>query len=229
MPHLLLVTDVGRRDLAPQILHNLQQRDFTISVASGPRQLRSAFPKADLILFDLSSPSEPLQDTIRELEEGARAREVPVMALVPEKALAGLGPESWFVDFLVEPFTPEELRLRVRRLLHATRRSEGREELLADDLVMNTGRYEVSLGDRLIDLTYKEYELLRFLLSHPGRVFSRETLLQQVWGYDFYGGTRTVDVHVRRLRGKIEDGTHSFIETVRNVGYRFRGKTETGR
>lgn len=73
-----------------------------------------------------------------------------------------------------------------------------------------------------MDLTYKEYELLRFLASRPGRVFTREALLSQVWGYDYFGGSRTVDVHIRRLRAKIEDASHSFIDTVRGVGYRFR-------
>jgi two-component system alkaline phosphatase synthesis response regulator PhoP len=83
-------------------------------------------------------------------------------------------------------------------------------------------RYEVTVSGRKVDLTFKEYELLRVLASNPGHVYSREALLQTVWAYDYYGGTRTVDVHIRRLRSKINDVEHRFIETVWNVGYRFR-------
>ena len=89
------------------------------------------------------------------------------------------------------------------------------------DLVINQSRYEVTISDIRIMLTFKEYELLRLFASSPGTVFTREQLLSKIWGYDYFGGTRTVDVHIRRLRSKIEDANHTFIETVWNVGYRF--------
>ena len=89
------------------------------------------------------------------------------------------------------------------------------------DLVIDCSKYEVKIDDKQVDLTYKEYELLKFLATNPGRVYSRDALLNKIWGYDYYGGTRTVDVHIRRLRGKIEDNKHAFIDTVRNVGYKF--------
>ena len=92
------------------------------------------------------------------------------------------------------------------------------------NLVIDLSNYTVHLSSEPIDLTYKEFELLRFLATNPDRVFGREQLLNKVWGYDFYGGARTVDVHVRRLRAKIESKHDTFIETVRNVGYRFRAK-----
>ena len=98
---------------------------------------------------------------------------------------------------------------------------DARNVLRCGDLEMDLANYTVQVGDRPVELTYKEYELLRVLATNPGRVLNRETLLNKVWGYDFYGGARTVDVHIRRLRFKIEDRHHSFIETVRNVGYRF--------
>ncbi|MBI3087283.1 MAG: winged helix-turn-helix transcriptional regulator [Candidatus Omnitrophica bacterium] len=88
-------------------------------------------------------------------------------------------------------------------------------------LAMDFERYEVHVRGEPVDLTYKEFELLKFLATHPGRVFSREALLDKVWGYDYYGGTRTVDVHVRRLRAKLETGRRVYIQTVRNVGYKF--------
>jgi two-component system alkaline phosphatase synthesis response regulator PhoP len=90
------------------------------------------------------------------------------------------------------------------------------------DLSIDVEMCEVSLGGNLVELTFKEYELLKFLATYPGRVHSRDVLLDRVWGYDYYGGDRTVDVHIRRLRSKIEDHNHTFIDTVRNVGYRFR-------
>ncbi|MEK7214794.1 MAG: response regulator transcription factor, partial [Chloroflexota bacterium] len=129
-----------------------------------------------------------------------------------------------FDDFLLDPMRPTELGTRLgqsfRRLGKAT--AEGAEVIRCADLVMDTNRYEVAVAGHAIDLTYKEFELLRFLAANQDKVFTREMLLNRVWGYDYFGGARTVDVHVRRLRSKIEDRDHQFIETVRNVGYRFR-------
>jgi DNA-binding response OmpR family regulator len=125
-------------------------------------------------------------------------------------------------DFVRRGSPPEDLTARVRRALWKRHRVDSRNVLVVGDLVMDLANYTVQVGGRTIDLTYKEYELLRFLSTNRDRVYSRETLLNKVWGYDFYGGARTVDVHVRRLRSKIEDRHHTFIETVRNVGYRFR-------
>jgi len=123
-------------------------------------------------------------------------------------------------DFIVAPARDAELRVRIARLVSLNPQSGNR--ILRGDLAIDVDNCEVSLGGRLIELTYKEYELLKFLASNPGRVHTRETLLDRVWGYDYYGGDRTVDVHIRRLRSKIEDSGHTFINTVRNVGYRFR-------
>ena len=90
-------------------------------------------------------------------------------------------------------------------------------------------KYEVSLNGSILTLTFKEYELLKFLATHPGKVFTRDAILNKVWGYDYYGGTRTVDVHIRRLRSKLEEGSQSFLETVRGVGYKFIGESANGR
>ena len=117
----------------------------------------------------------------------------------------------------------EAIALRVQRLLDAVTPPPAPGVVSNGDLVIDTNRYEVFLAGRPVLLTFKEYELLKVLGSNPGRVYSRETLLEQVWGYAYFGGTRTVDVHIRRLRSKIEDAQHTFIDTVWNVGYRFRG------
>ena len=110
---------------------------------------------------------------------------------------------------------------RVRRAIWLKSGVESDNTLSAGDLRLDLANYKVYVSGRPIELTYKEYELLRFLATNQDKVFTREALLNRVWGYDFYGGARTVDVHIRRLRSKIEDRAHTFIETVRNVGYRF--------
>ena len=125
-------------------------------------------------------------------------------------------------DFIIPPYRPVEVALRIQRLIKRSRPDDAVAPLKNGELTIDLARYEVTLSGRRVDLTFKEYELLRFLAASPGKVFTRETLLNRVWGYDYFGGTRTVDVHVRRLRSKIETTTGSFIETVRNVGYRFR-------
>ncbi|MBI2853145.1 MAG: response regulator transcription factor [Chloroflexi bacterium] len=120
------------------------------------------------------------------------------------------------------PGRTEELDLRVQRLLGKRARTGESDQVKSGDLVIDVAKCEVTVDNRPIMLTFKEYQLLKFLASSPGRVFTRETLLNKVWGYEYYGGDRTVDVHIKRLRSKIEDANHSFIETVRNIGYRFR-------
>ena len=129
--------------------------------------------------------------------------------------------EDLFDDFCLSPFHPRELDARLRHLFFRAGRSSQPDVVRYEDLVLNLETYQALLGDRPLDLTYMEYELLRFLASHPGRVFSREMLLSRVWGYEYYGGSRTVDVHIRRLRAKLGEGHASLIQTVRSVGYRF--------
>lgn len=128
-----------------------------------------------------------------------------------------------FDDFCVVPAHPSELEARVRHLL--LRESAGFElppEIVTyESLELNVETYQASIDGRPLDLTYMEYELLKFLASSPGRVFTRETLLTQVWGYEYYGGARTVDVHIRRLRAKLGEEHAGLIQTVRSVGYRF--------
>jgi DNA-binding response OmpR family regulator len=123
-----------------------------------------------------------------------------------------------FVDF---PVPGEELVARIRRAVRGRAGADGPDVLRFGDLAIDQAGYRVFVSDRPVELTYKEYELLRCLALNQDKVCTREMLLSNVWGYDFYGGARTVDVHIRRLRSKIEHSTRSLIETVRNVGYRF--------
>lgn len=175
----------------------------------------------DLAIVDLSSVGEDW--TAASLLDGSAGGEaVPVIAIAGPDQIAAFDPIREVDDYVRLRSAPDDLLVRVRRLLWKKHRVDSRNVLKCGDLVMDLGNYTVQVGGRTVELTYKEYELLRFLATNRDRVYSRETLLNKVWGYDFYGGARTVDVHVRRLRSKIEDRHHTFIETVRNVGYRFR-------
>jgi DNA-binding response OmpR family regulator len=129
-------------------------------------------------------------------------------------------------DFVLEPVHPEELALRVRRLVRKGGINESKYQLSHGYLTIDTEGCQVFLDGVPVDLTFKEYELLSFLAKNPGKVRTRAVLLNQVWGYDYYGGERTVDVHIRRLRVKLESGDHTFIETVRGIGYRFKAAQE---
>jgi len=147
-------------------------------------------------------------------------RQIPLIALVSGEKLNGL--DSNIDDFVVKPWEPNEVTVRIKRILGKKESIDNEDIIRCGDLVIDSAKCEVSLSGKPIMLTFKEYQLLKFLASNKGKVFTRESLLNKVWGWDYYGGDRTVDVHIRRLRSKIEDPTHTFIETVRNIGYRLR-------
>ena len=144
----------------------------------------------------------------------------PVLVVAsPESVEALDGAE--FDDFLVTPIDPAELAVRVSRLTIGAGIAAPDEVISFKDLSLNLATYQATVGSEPIDLTYMEYELLRFFATNAGRVWSREQLLNRVWGYDYFGGAWTVDVHVRRLRAKLGEERSSWITTVRSVGYRF--------
>ncbi|HEY5625634.1 MAG TPA: response regulator transcription factor [Dehalococcoidia bacterium] len=176
----------------------------------------------DAVVLHLSSLAEDAQ--ARELIELAQAEDGPGLVLIvgPEQ-VAAFDPLRDAEEFVLEGATADELTARVRRVLWRLQRHDSGNVVKCGELVMDLANYTVHIAGRSVELTFKEYELLRFLAVNRDRVFGREALLNNVWGYDFYGGARTVDVHIRRLRSKIEDRHTTFIETVRNVGYRFRG------
>ncbi len=129
--------------------------------------------------------------------------------------------EDLFDDFCLTPLASGELPARLAHLFWRTGRGTRPELVEYGPLILNLETYQAVVANRPLDLTYMEYELLKFLATHPGRVFTRETLLSRVWGYEYYGGARTVDVHVRRLRAKLGEEHAGLISTVRSVGYRF--------
>ena len=171
--------------------------------------------EADLVVVELG------EQPMRRLREVTRIGEelgLPVLVVATPDQVVLIEGAAGISDFMVSPIHPPELRLRIGRL---TRKVAGDELLQFKDLELNPLNYQATLAGKPVDLTYMEYELLRFLVENPVRVWSREQLLSRVWGYEYYGGARTVDVHVRRLRAKLGEERSSWITTVRSVGYRF--------
>ncbi|MFQ5554289.1 MAG: winged-helix domain-containing protein [Acidimicrobiia bacterium] len=147
--------------------------------------------------------------------------DLPVLLVIDRTMTLDVAEETGFGDFVLSPVDRTELRVRLGRMLSEPVAIASEETLRYRDLELNTATYQATVGGAPCDLTYMEYELLRFLVEYPGRVWSREQLLSKVWGYDYFGGSRTVDVHVRRLRAKLGEERSSWITTVRSVGYRF--------
>ncbi|MEC9140575.1 MAG: response regulator transcription factor [Chloroflexota bacterium] len=219
MPTILMVS---RDDRAAEIMMlAFPKGEFTSAMLPDSSHLPSLTvgQTPDIVLLDIGCyPVIEAEEALR----SCREMHLPVMALVMERELDTYNIARGADDFALKPLNPTELRLRAQQLLRRLRGRPGSETIHSDDLVIDQSRYEVTVSGHKVLLTFKEYELLRLLASNPGRVFSREELLSRVWGYEYFGGTRTVDVHVRRLRSKVEDANHVFIETVWNVGYRFK-------
>ena len=176
-----------------------------------------------VVILELGAAAED-PEVKRYLEESRTPASPAVIAVVDPTRPSGFDPALGLDDFVASSASPEEIGLRVRQAIWRRTGVDAENVVRCADLEMDLANYTVHIAGQPVDLTYKEYELLRFLATNADRVLNRETLLNKVWVYDFYGGGRTVDVHIRRLRSKIEDRHHTFIETVRNVGYRFRAK-----
>jgi DNA-binding response OmpR family regulator len=214
LPRILILAEESKT-IEP-LVAELARYDFACSVsdtAGIDEQL--AVQKPDLVLLEADSLADTgsLCRTFRQIA-------LPTIALARLGTVTSLNGHLEADDFVVKPCNPHELVVRANRLLHKHADSNA-EVIRYGSLSIDTARCEVTVNGHRKMLTFKEYELLRFLASNPGRVFTRDTLLDRVWGHDYFGGDRTVDVHVRRLRSKIEDSDHAFIETVRNIGYRF--------
>jgi DNA-binding response OmpR family regulator len=182
-------------------------------------------------LLEHSGGDAVLIDARRDLA-GARAfsrvlaaldRNTPVLAVLTEGGLIALSADWAVDDVVLDTAGPAELDARLRLAVdrHSRTADPAPEQVQIGELVIDETTYTARLSGRALDLTYKEFELLKFLAQHPGRVFTRSHLVQEVWGYDYFGGSRTVDVHVRRLRAKLGPENEMLIGTVRNVGYKF--------
>jgi len=176
-------------------------------------------PNSNLLLIDGRKDLPAVRSFCRMLH--ATGAGAPVVLILNEGGAVALQNDWGINDFVLDTIGPAELDARIR-LVTTTSEPEtsSTNEQRIGELIINSTGYTAKLRGETLDLTYKEFELLRFLTQHPGRVFTRSQLLQEVWGYDFFGGTRTVDVHVRRLRAKLGPEYEAIIGTVRNVGYR---------
>ena len=201
----------------------LNNMGFDCSVTYDGSNFSSKLTKqaCDVLLVDIdgSSASDQPESMLEQLGELRMTRNLPAIALISGEELSRLDSNLGIDDFVVKPWNISEVVTRTKRVIKQTK-IQGRDLIKHGDLMMDIAKCEVSIGGKQLVLTFKEYELLKFLARNKGRVFTREVLLNEVWGYDYYGGDRTVDVHVRRLRSKLEDSTNIYIQTVRNIGYK---------
>lgn len=174
------------------------------------------------VVVEAGDDVQRAQKAIQKIRDGGPLVEVPILIAVTVARLPALDFSIGFDDFVLMPIVPAELYARLRQLDWKSATFGSDEVIKIDDLVIDIAGYEVRIAGRRIDLTHQEFELLRFLAQHRGRVFTRQALLERAWGYQYAGGTRTVDIHVRRVRSKL-GSSGELIETVRNVGYKMRG------
>jgi len=219
MPSVFIITKEDAT--AAKLQSELTKWGFTCLTANIKDKVieRAIHEGPELIVLEMDGQTN--QMLLHELSSGSKVRrKIPVIGLITHEALNNSGNYLEVDDFVIQPWESRELVARARRLLQKNTRED--EVIRRGDLVIDLANCEVRVEGKIVELTFKEYELLKFLARDHGRVFTRETLLNKVWGYDYFGGDRTVDVHVRRLRSKIELSGQTFIETVRNIGYRFK-------
>lgn len=215
MADLLILTSRVDADVLPSLgllSHRVRR------VPAQPAALVGA-PNADAILVDARTDLAAAKTLCKILQTTGAG--CPVLVVLTEGGLTAVNAEWGVDDVLLESAGPAEIDARLRLAVGRQSQGDGESQLIkASGVVIDEASYSAKVNGRTLDLTFKEFELLRFLATHPSRVFTREQLLSEVWGYDYFGGTRTVDVHVRRLRAKLGD-MDALIGTVRNVGYRF--------
>lgn len=215
--HVVFIAD--SLDNAYKFQQVLSGLDLEVSAGSTMqiKKLLAADGVFDLIVFEARGSALP---SLSEVEAVADRRMCPILLIVDEKDLDTLKlPSSAPRDFVVHGASASECAARLRRLLREDDRSGHADVIIVEDMRINLATYQVTVADEPIDFTYLEYALLAFLVKHAGHVYSRDALLQHVWGFDYYGGSRTVDVHVRRVRAKLGPELAQRLETVRGVGY----------
>lgn len=222
MSSLLLLTNALQA--STEVLPSLSLLPHSVRILPAEASALLDAPEADLILVDGRTDLVGSRDLCRVIR--ATGSESPVLLVVTEGGLAVVAHDWGMDDVVLTTCGPAELdaRMRIARSRAGAAQDDDDPEshvIRTGEVVVDDAAYTAKISGRSLDLTYKEFELLKFLAQHPGRVFSRQQLLQEVWGYDYFGGTRTVDVHVRRLRAKLGPEHEHHIGTVRNVGYRF--------
>jgi DNA-binding response OmpR family regulator len=211
---LLVLTPTPSNEVLPSLgllSHRVRQ------VAAATTSLLNA-PSSDLILLDARRDLVGAKALCKVL--ASTGNSIPVVLVLTEGGLTAVTGDWSVDDVILEAAGPAEVDARIRLAIDRRTNDPAQSKIQASGVTIDEASYSAKVHGRPLDLTFKEFELLRFLATHPSRVFTREQLLSEVWGYDYFGGTRTVDVHVRRLRAKLGD-SESLIGTVRNVGYRF--------
>lgn len=224
----ILVVD-DELNIRELVKFNLEKSGYkTMEAEDGQTAVRMAkTEKPELIVLDLMLPGIDGLEVCRLLKNARETSAIPIIMLTAksEEIDKVIGLELGADDYLTKPFSPRELLARIKAVLRRSQKeSSAGGELVIGKLRLNFSRYEAYLGTVKLELTPKEYEMLKLFLTNTGKVFTREQLLEKVWGYEYFGDTRTVDVHVRHLRVKLGQDTEvaEAIETVRGVGYRFR-------
>jgi DNA-binding response OmpR family regulator len=193
---------------------------------TAPEDLIEIHP--EVLLIDGTGDIDAAEDATRSLSMAWEIGLPPIIVVVDENGASRFRFEVGADDFLLTNASMAEISARLALLSRRTGRSDQEAVIKVGDLTVNPDNYQVYVRGRPLDLTYKEFELLKFLAQRPGRVCDRDLLLREVWGYDYYGGTRTVDVHIRRLRAKLGAEHETLIETIRNVGYRLVPRPREG-
>lgn len=219
MSSLLLLTNALQPSTEVLPALGLLLHSVRVAPAEGPALVDT--PGADVILIDGRRDLPHVRSLCQLLRSTGPG--CPLLLVVTEGGLAAVTADWGVDDVLLDTAGPAEVEARLRLAMGRQQISmdDSPMEIRTGDLSVDEATYSAKLKGRVLDLTFKEFELLKYLAQHPGRVFTRAQLLQEVWGYDYFGGTRTVDVHVRRLRAKLGPEHESLIGTVRNVGYRF--------
>ncbi len=211
---------------SPELAKALDAAGYSFTAVASPDRVRDLEPTegwSGAVVSTVESPEAAfsLCQALRQRDEPI----APVLLVVGTEQLDALdGHKELFDDFTLTATMQDEMETRLGHLLWRTGRGKHHDVISYGPLALNLETYQAVVDGHSLDLTFMEYELLRFLAAHPGKVFTREVLLAQVWGYEYFGGARTVDVHIRRLRAKLGEENAHLIETVRSVGYRF-GKT----
>ncbi|MTI81371.1 MAG: response regulator transcription factor [Firmicutes bacterium] len=227
MPKIVIVDDES--NIIELVKFNLEREGYQVLAATNGDEalelVRRELP--DLIVLDVMLPGTDGISVCRQINYNPETKNIPIIMLSArsEEVDKILGLEMGADDYMTKPFSPRELVARVKaRLRRQSEEITYSNRLSIGGMVIDEDRFTISVNGEKLELTPKEFELLRFLARHPGKVFTRDFLLEKIWGYDYTGDSRTVDVHIRHIRQKLENmsGSPQFIETVRGVGYRFK-------
>jgi|SRR6056297_1375757 len=208
------------------IRYNLDQSGFDVDTAeNGEKAMRMIMENTyDLILLDLMLPGIGGMEICRRVRSDAKTRKMPIIMLTAKGGESDKidGLDTGADDYMTKPFSINELKARINSLLRRSEDMETEEKISMGEITIDPVSHEIKIGNEIVEMTLKEYELLKLLVLNQGKVLTRDIILDKVWGYEYFGDTRTVDVHIRHLRKKMGEETGKMIETVRGVGYRMK-------